>query len=76
MKGISPPATAGYPLLRPVIFEISLREISKTMGLKKYNLAQSAGKWLFILFIPEYLTPLVRRFDPYVDKYGISVALR
>jgi hypothetical protein len=48
VKGISPPAAAGYPLLMPVIFEISLREISKTMGLKKYNLAQSAGKWLFI----------------------------
>ena len=28
------------------------------------------------LFIPEYLTPLFRRFAPPVDKYGLSHALR
>ena len=25
-----------------------------------------------LVFIPEHLTPLFLRFDPYVDKYGLS----
>jgi len=28
------------------------------------------------LFIPEYLTPMFRTFDPHVDKYGINAELR
>jgi len=42
-----PPAAAKYYFERPIIFEISLREISKMMGLSKDNLARSAVKSLF-----------------------------
>ncbi|MBV6440359.1 MAG: hypothetical protein EPGJADBJ_02027 [Saprospiraceae bacterium] len=29
-----------------------------------------------LVFIPERLTPVFRSIDPYVDKYGMSWALR
>jgi len=32
--------------------------------------------YTFKVFIPEYLTPLFRRSDPCVDKYGLSQVLR
>jgi hypothetical protein len=46
-KSILPPAAAEYCFERHIIFEISLREISKMMCLSKYNLARSAIKRLF-----------------------------
>jgi hypothetical protein len=46
VKSFSPPSAAEYYLERPIVFEISLREISKTMGLSKDNLARSGMKRL------------------------------
>ena len=42
-----PPSAAEYYFERHIIFEISLREISKMMCLSKDNLARSAVKILF-----------------------------
>jgi hypothetical protein len=42
VKRFLPPAAAKYCFDRHIIFEISLREISKMMCLSKYNLALSA----------------------------------
>jgi hypothetical protein len=47
VKRFLPPAAAKYYFERHIIFEISLREISKMMCLSKDNLARSATKRLF-----------------------------
>ena len=44
VKSLLPPAAAEYYFERHIIFEISLREISKMMCLSKDNLARSAVK--------------------------------
>ena len=47
VKSLLPPSAAEYYFERHMIFEISLREISKIMCLSKDNLARSAVKILF-----------------------------
>jgi hypothetical protein len=47
VKNNLPPSAAKYYFERHIIFEISLREISKMMCLSKDNLARSAMKNLF-----------------------------
>ena len=59
-KSLLPPAAAEYCFERHIVFEISLREISKTMCLSKYNLARSAIK---ILFTQPYFAGYPRCFS-------------
>jgi hypothetical protein len=66
VKNFLPPAAAEFSLLRHIIFEISLREISKMMCLSKDNLARSAKKTFYttpdFLHIPRLFTQQKRNF--------------
>jgi hypothetical protein len=56
VKRFLPPAAAEYYIERHIIFEISLREISKMMCRSKDYLARSAVKNLFTQLQPFYTT--------------------
>ena len=73
VKRFLPPSAAEYYFERHLIFEISLREISKMMCLSKHNLARSAKKNLFTQ--PQIKSFAAKPRRPLVNSYKKKEAI-